>query len=153
MNHNGNPNPVALFFIPTALTAGILFFACVVMFMQSGSDGFQSEDPSQTSLITKLSLIHGAVAIVLAFLSHWIYSKLIARVEKPDLQGYLRALVIKFGLLEGGALLGLVVVFLADGDILSTTPAFYLNYLSSAYMVFEFIRFIPVMKKMHASLT
>ncbi len=153
MNNTQNQNPAVLFLIPAALTAGVVFFVGMTFLMQSGEGRVSSEglEPSNR-LLSTLSLIHAAFAVVMIVLSQFIYSNLIAKIQKPDFQGYLRALIIKFALLEGTALFGVIVVFLAGGEALEATPAYYLNYLSSAYMVFEFVRFIPVIRKMQASL-
>ncbi len=153
MNQDINRNPLVLFLIPAAMTAGILFFICVILFLQSGSDSFAPENPD-TSLVTLMSRIHGFLALVLIFLSHFIYTKVIAKIDKPNLQAYVNAVIIKFALLEAPALIGLVVIFLAGSDgILQSNPAYYLNYLSSVYMVVEFVRFIPVLKRMVAVVT
>ncbi len=141
-----------------ALGMGVLIFTLIVLFFYFYSPFQQAENGTGT--VRLLSYVHIILAIMIVPASSYLYRRLLhtpGHQQRPKQAGfwnrYRNASIIRLVMLEGLALYGLTICFIAiTSGILSVFPVYWLNIASALFFELVIFREFPTKEKIETLL-
>lgn len=128
MDENVAKTVAVLRVILGAMCAGIAFFAVIVLWFAFGAPPRPGNPPHAV-----FSLVN-AVVFVSTLGAHLLLPRLLAKSAEPTPASWQTSMIVRHAPLEGGALLGLVICFLAaPTGALAAQPALWLNALPAVF--------------------
>ncbi|QDU68288.1 hypothetical protein [Engelhardtia mirabilis] len=136
---SGGPKQIAI--VGLALGTGVVLFTAISLAMpfleQSGASGIDPAAPAEPggtgSMVGLLSMVHAGFALVAWTVAMTLSSRLADAARRERSADRLRtAYIIKWALMEGVALFGILVVLMAGMEgIVPEQPVYYANLLSA----------------------
>lgn len=111
-----------------AMCAGIALLAAVVLWSAFGAAPRPGSPPPQVFSVVNMAVFFSALGV------HFLLPRLLAKSSEPTPASWQTSMIVRHAPLEGSALLGLVVCFLAaPTGALAAQPALWLNALPAVF--------------------